>query len=167
MPLAYGADYESLEPFLRDLAGSAPEPVMPTEEPVPYIRVAIGVILRGREVVLVQRRYREGDLEWTFVGGFVNPYRDPRQQMCEEIQNETGLTCRIDDFLGQREHPKSGAQCVYYLLHVLDGDLINGDSSENLQVRWVPNDRVYDYLERDDVFAPIRELLENLPDDKA
>lgn len=167
MPVAYGDDYGALEPFLRELGDSAPERRASADEVAPIVRVAIGVILKGREVILVQRRYREGDLEWTFVGGFVNPYRDPRQQICEEIKNETGLTCRIVEFLGEREHPKSGAQCLYYSLRVLDGELTNGDTSENLHVGWVQNDRVYDYLDREDVFAPVRQLLEDVPDDKA
>lgn len=169
-PLAYGKCHSDLAPFLEGL-----KPQVPTiatgggrgstivsslaDEVASMVRVAVGVVVSGESVVLVHRRYREHLLEWQFPAGFVNPYRDAKEQLLDEVRAETGLSCKVSEFLGGREHPDTGVLCVYYLLEVLHGDLRNGDTSENLEARWVPTQDLFKYVEEDRVFANVREKL--------
>jgi ADP-ribose pyrophosphatase YjhB (NUDIX family) len=170
LPIAYGDRHEDLAPFLRQLAvdsgkisvkdsemsaGLLPRPV----EVAAVARVAIGLILHQENVVLVQRRISEGALEWQFPAGFVKPLRDPAQSIRDEVLMETGLTCRVGDLLGERIHPETKMTCVYYQMHLLHGDLMNGDSTENLEVRWVPIDRVFGYIEETRVFPEFAKVI--------
>jgi ADP-ribose pyrophosphatase YjhB (NUDIX family) len=174
-PLVYGKELRALAPFLERLkedAGTAKPAMGAAKAPdsksatvkAADIPVALGFIANGSKVLLVQRRQIEGDLEWGFPAGFVKPGRNPREEIREEVLSETGLTCRVVAELGERVHPATGVRCIYYRMRVLDGTLTNGDPSENLTVEWVEATRVYDYIDEEDVFQPIREQVAALQD---
>lgn len=163
--VGYGDSHDDLAQFLLRLAptgttgGTAFSPSEPHSSGI--VRTAIGVIIHDDKVVLVQRRQREGELDWQFPAGFVNPYHDARDQLCRHILDETGLQVRLTKYLGDRVHPVSQINCVYYRAKVLSGELVNGDPSENLTAEWVGVDRVYDYIDRKQVFEPIQHELED------
>lgn len=161
VPIGYGDKHEDLASFLRTLAPegrtTASSSFAPSEpHSSGIVRTAIGLIIEDDQVVIVQRRQREGELDWQFPAGFVNPYSDARDQLCNEILQETGLRVRITQFLGERIHPGTQINCVYYRAKVLSGTLMNGDPSENLAVEWVGVDRVYDYIDESRIFPPVR-----------
>jgi ADP-ribose pyrophosphatase YjhB (NUDIX family) len=173
-PIGYGDEHDELAPFLRELAVEAGRISLSdsqtqtsigllsqTAEVAVVARVAIGLILHEGSIVLVQRRISEGALEWQFPAGFVKPLRDPAHSIREEVIAETGLTCRVGDRMGERIHPETKMTCVYFQLHLLHGDLTNGDSTENLEVRWVPVDRVFEYIDESQVFPAFASVIQD------
>lgn len=170
LPISYGQTHSDLIPFIRQLAVDVgrvlPEDVAVTAELNPgpsdtaaVARVAIGLIMHEDNVVLVQRRVSEGALEWQFPAGFVKPLRDPAEAIRDEVSKETGLTCKVGRDLGERIHPDTKMTCVYFELSILHGNLRNGDSNENLDVRWVPIDRIFEYIDEARIFPEFASRL--------
>ena len=91
------------------------------------IRAAGGVVARdgedGPEVLLVHRpRYDD----WTFPKGKVEPGESDEECALREVEEETGLRCRLDrelpstTYMDARGRPKL---VRYWLMHPLDGRL--------------------------------------------
>lgn len=176
-PVSCGPDHQALIPFLTRLAGEAfevsrssssgAEPVgddgwpQDGDRPAERIRVALGVVVHDGHVALVRRLEVSADVVWGFPGGIVKPLADPGHALCTEVQEETGLVCAVARYLGQRIHPDTNVEVVYFLLRAIDGELINGDPSEHIDVRWVRVDKVYEYVEPEKVFEGVRQALED------
>lgn len=183
-PIGFGASKEQLANFLRKVGKDSGRVVRPRRtpatagkarsgarvprsatskamNPAPRHRVALAIIRDNKSgsVVLVQRQIREGNLDWSFPAGLVRPLRDPKQVVADQVREETGLICKVKSLIGERMHPHTKLKCLYFEMSILDGILANGDPDENLDVRWVRFDRLYDYVDVDDVYEPVRQYL--------
>lgn len=123
------------------------------------LRVAIAVVLRGDEVLLVCRR-GDGELRWQFPAGMVKPGSDPATVAVQETHGETGVHCTVRALLGERVHPVTGVVAVYHLADYLAGEPTNLDPVENVDVTWVPRSSLTRFIPADQIFPPILEALE-------
>ncbi len=123
------------------------------------LRVAIAVVLRDDEVLLVCRR-GEGELRWQFPAGMVKPGSDPETVAVQETHGETGVHCTIREPLGERIHPVTGVVASYYLADHLAGDASNRDPLENVDVTWVPRTALTRFIPPDQIYPPILTALE-------
>lgn len=123
------------------------------------LRVAIAVVLRGDEVLLVCRR-GDGELRWQFPAGMVKPGSDPATVAVQETHGETGVHCTVRALLGERVHPVTGVVAVYHLADYLAGEPTNLDPVENVDVTWVPRSGLTRFIPADQIFPPILEALE-------
>ncbi|MFJ3984387.1 NUDIX hydrolase [Streptomyces fungicidicus] len=123
------------------------------------LRVAIAVVLRGSDVLLVCRR-GDGELRWQFPAGMVKPGADPASVAVQETHGETGVHCTIREPLGERVHPTTGVVATYYLADHLAGDPANLDPLENVDVAFVPRAALTRFIPADQIFSPILEALE-------
>jgi len=123
------------------------------------LRVAIAVVLRGDDVLLVCRR-GDGELRWQFPAGMVKPGADPASVAVQETHGETGVHCTIRAQLGERVHPVTGVVASYYLADHLAGDASNRDPLENVDVAFVPRRSLTRFIPADQIFPPILEALE-------
>jgi 8-oxo-dGTP diphosphatase len=138
---------------LRFRGGSAP-PVVQAQA----LRVAIAVVTKGEEVLLVCRRGDDA-LSWQFPAGMVKPGRTPAVVAVEETHAETGVRCTVRQHLGERVHPLTGVIAVYQLADYLMGEAENRDPIENAEVVWVPIDQLTKFIPSDRIFPPILEAL--------
>ncbi|WP_458089408.1 NUDIX hydrolase [Streptomyces malaysiensis] len=122
------------------------------------LRVAISVVVRGREVLLVCRR--DGEPGWQFPAGIVKPGGSPEAVAVRETHAETGIHCAIRHHLGNRLHPVTGALCDYYLCDHLMGDAANNDPLENADVQWVPLNVLPRFIPTDRIYQPVLVALE-------
>jgi 8-oxo-dGTP diphosphatase len=131
------------------------EPRMPAQA----LRVAIAVVLRNDEVLLVCRR-GDGELRWQFPAGMVKPGAAPETVAVQETHGETGVHCTIRQQLGERVHPVTGVVASYYLADHLAGEAANRDPLENVDVTWVPRASLTRFIPQDQIFPPILSALE-------
>lgn len=123
------------------------------------LRVAIAVVMRGTDVLLVCRQ-DGSDISWQFPAGIVKPGGSAQKVAVRETLNETGVHCSIRAHLGERLHPVTRAFCDYYLADYVHGEAVNGDTSENVDVAWAPIRELARYIPADRIFPPILEALE-------
>jgi len=126
--------------------------------PAQALRVAIAVVLRGAEVLLVQRR-DDGALRWQFPAGIVKPGGSSEAVAIRETYAETGIHCAVQQELGSRLHPNSGASCDYFLADYLTGEAANLDTDENASVAWVPVSDLTRFIPPDRIYRPVLDAL--------
>lgn len=126
---------------------------------VQALRVAIAVVMRGADVLLVCRQ--DGDeINWQFPAGIVKPGGSASKVAVRETLNETGVMVSVRRHLGDRLHPVTRAFCDYFLCDYVHGEAINGDTSENVAVAWAPIRELARYIPSARIFPPILEALE-------
>ncbi|MFG3046277.1 NUDIX domain-containing protein [Streptomyces sp. NPDC048241] len=132
-----------------------PQPVIETQA----LRVAIAVVARGDDVLLVCRR-GDGVLRWQFPAGMVKPGTDPSTVAVQETHGETGVHVAVRQPLGERVHPVTGVVATYYLCDYLAGEPANLDPVENADVTWVPRTALTRFIPADQIYPPILKALE-------
>ncbi|MDX3353922.1 NUDIX hydrolase [Streptomyces sp. ME01-24h] len=123
------------------------------------LRVAIAVVTRGDEVLLVCRR-GDGQLSWQFPAGMVKPGASAEAVAAQETHGETGVHCAIREHLGSRVHPVTGVLAEYYRAEYLAGEATNRDPLENADVAWVPVAALTKFIPADRIYGPILKALE-------
>ncbi|MGY1579177.1 NUDIX domain-containing protein [Streptomyces sp. MN13] len=123
------------------------------------LRVAIAIVLRGDDVLLVCRR-GDGELRWQFPAGMVKPGADPSTVAVQETHGETGVHCTVREQLGERVHPVTGVVATYFLADHLAGEATNRDPLENVDVTWVPRASLTRFIPSNQIFPPILSALE-------
>jgi 8-oxo-dGTP diphosphatase len=131
----------------------------PARTEVQALRVAIAVVVRSADVLLVCRR-GDGQLRWQFPAGVVKPGADPEAVAVAETHAETGVHCAIRQRLGSRLHPVTGVVAEYYLADYLAGEAANLDPLENLDVAWAPISALPRFIPPDTIYPPILNALE-------
>lgn len=135
----------------------------PPEEPVraqaQALRVAIAVVQRGNEVLLVCRR-GDDDLSWQFPAGMCKPGAAATSVAVQETHAETGVHCAVREELGTRIHPKTRVLAHYVLCDYLAGEATNLDTVENVDVAWVPLAALTRFIPADRIYPPILSALE-------
>lgn len=130
----------------------------PTAVPAQALRVAIAVVTRGEEVLLVCRR-GDDSLSWQFPAGMVKPGASAEAVAIAETHGETGVHCAVRQPLGSRIHPTKGVLCEYYLCDWLMGDASNRDPLENSDAQWVPISDLPRFIPTEQIYPPILEVL--------
>lgn len=133
-----------------------------TAAPLPQaqaLRVAIAVVRRGGDVLLVCRQDGD-DITWQFPAGIVKPGGTASKVAVRETLDETGVHCMVREHLGERLHPVTRAFCDYFICDYVHGEAVNGDSSENVAVAWAPIEELGRYIPTDRIYPPIMGALE-------
>ncbi|MFE6746930.1 NUDIX hydrolase [Kitasatospora purpeofusca] len=130
------------------------------------LRVAVAVVVRGADVLLVCRRDDESaGIRWQFPAGVIKPGGSPASAAVRETLAETGVHCAVRQDLGGRLHPSTGVWCEYFLAEYLVGEAQNQDKIENADVMWVPRNAVPRFIPVDTIFPPILATLEEPQND--
>lgn len=133
----------------------------PPEDPpaAQALRVAIAVVLRGDEVLLVCRR-GDDSLSWQFPAGMVKPGAAVASVAVQETHAETGVHCAVREELGSRIHPSTKVLACYVLCDYLAGEATNRDAVENVDVAWVPLSALTRFIPTEHIYPPILSALE-------
>ncbi|MFJ7269391.1 NUDIX hydrolase [Streptomyces sp. NPDC099050] len=157
MQAALDTVYERALPPVRTRFARLAQP--PADTAAQALRVAIAVVQRRGEVLLVCRR-DGGAAAWQFPAGIVKPGAVPETVAVQETLGETGVHCAVRQHLGSRLHPVTGAQCEYHLAEHLDGEPANLDPVENSAAKWVPISALTRFIPTDRIYPPILTALE-------
>jgi 8-oxo-dGTP diphosphatase len=132
---------------------------------VAVLRVAIAVVVKDTEVLVVCRRGDDaGGISWQFPAGMVKPGVSPETVAVRETLSETGVHCSVVRQLGSRIHPITNVLCHYLLCEYLAGDAQNLDMIENVSVMWVDEKILPRFIPPDRIFPPVLEALEVVRD---
>ncbi len=160
MQQALDTTYERANEHVRrrfTLLSRPPEESAPAEAQA--LRVAIAVVLRGTEVLLVCRRGDDA-LTWQFPAGMCKPGAAAAAVAVQETHAETGVHVAVREELGTRVHPKTGVLASYVLCDYLAGEATNLDAVENMDVAWVPLANLTRFIPAENIFPPILSALE-------
>ncbi|XVV05228.1 NUDIX hydrolase [Actinosynnema sp. CA-248983] len=132
-----------------------------TTDPIYALRVAVAIVVRDADVLIVQRRGEDGGgISWQFPAGMIKPGASAEIVAVRETFGETGVHCAVVRSLGSRLHPMTNVYCDYLLCDYLGGDAQNLDVVENVSVTWVAKHRLTRFIPAERIFPPILEALE-------
>lgn len=124
------------------------------------LRVAIAVVLRGSEVLVVRRRGGDDSAGWQFPAGMVKPGAAPETIAVRETLSETDIHCAVRGGLGTRLHPATRVLCDYVLCDYVAGVAKNVDAFENADVMWVDKSSLVGLIPAERIYQPVLKALE-------
>jgi 8-oxo-dGTP pyrophosphatase MutT (NUDIX family) len=141
------------------------ELLSPPDAPAPAaahaLRVAVAVVVRGDQVLVVRRKGegRAQGLSWQFPAGMVKPGMDPQVAAVRETLRETDVHCVVRTSLGERLHPTTQVLCEYLLCDYLSGEARNVDAFENDEVAWVSPAELLRLIPSEQIYPPVLDAL--------
>ncbi len=114
-----------------------------SERPKPVAGVSI-LVLRGPDVLLVQRANPPWPDVWSLPGGRVELGEPVRRAALRELKEETGVSAellRLLDVIDIIHRDPDGRITAHYILSVFGGRWISGEpeaGSDAREARWVP-----------------------------
>jgi 8-oxo-dGTP pyrophosphatase MutT (NUDIX family) len=124
------------------------------------LRVAIALVVKDHEVLLVCRRGDSPNQSaWQFPAGMVKPGGSARAVAVQETLAETGVHCVAVADLGSRVHPATNVLCEYVRCDYIGGTAENLDVAENVGVLWVSRQAVTRLIPASDIYPPVMDDL--------
>ncbi|MDT0495230.1 NUDIX hydrolase [Streptomyces griseus] len=121
--------------------------------------IAAAIVVHEGRVLMVRRRVSEGQLSWQFLAGKVEPGEEREAAAVRETQEETGLTVKAVELLGERVHPKTGRLMSYTACQILGGTAHVADAEELAELAWVAHGDIPEYLPYG-LFEPVQNYLD-------
>jgi 8-oxo-dGTP diphosphatase len=121
--------------------------------------IAAAIIVSDGRVLMVRRRVREGELSWQFPAGEVEPGESPDETAARETREETGITVRPTQRLGERVHPVTGRTMVYVACDVVAGAAYVADEDELAEVVWSDRTTLTELVPTP-LYGPVQDYLD-------
>lgn len=120
--------------------------------------IAVAIIVRDGQVLMVRRRVSEGSLSWQFPAGAVEAGETSEQAAVREAAEETGVTVEVLKHLGERVHPATGRTMVYVACAVVSGTARVADDDELDAVEWCDRATLAEHVPYP-LFEPVQDYL--------
>jgi 8-oxo-dGTP pyrophosphatase MutT (NUDIX family) len=78
-----------------------------------------GAVVRAGKLLMVRRASRRGRGNWQLPGGYIEPHETIEQAVVREVQEEAGVTARVDGVMGLRNRYDSDIGNGVYIVLVL------------------------------------------------
>lgn len=131
-----------------------------TDTETPEQAIAAAVIVRDGEVLLIQRRQREGSLLWALPSGGVEQGETPERAAERETLEEVGLNVRATNVLGERIHPATNRRMIYVACQPMDdAEPTVLDTEEIAELAWSRKAQLAQYVPHG-FFAAVQEYLD-------
>lgn len=121
--------------------------------------VAMAVVVDRGRLLMIRRAVVEGDLVWALPGGKLEDGEPAEQAAVRETLEETGLTVRAVQLLGERIHPDTGRRIVYVACVALEGSARRASLREVSAVAWAAPSEIPRYVPRG-LYPPVQAHLE-------
>ena len=112
-----------------ELTVEAEETQKPESNQKPVRLVVAALILRGREVLICQRRADQPmALKWEFPGGKMEPGESAEQALARELDEELGIDAKIGARVTRTRHTYRSGSSVdlqFFAVHEFDRELTN------------------------------------------
>lgn len=105
---------------------------------IPPQTIVIGIVRKGKKVLMVRRRNPIDKLTWQFVAGRLKVNQELEEEcIIREVAEETGVRVKVLHKIGEKVDGDVPYKRIYYALEYLDGEASNNDEIENSDVSWV------------------------------
>jgi 8-oxo-dGTP diphosphatase len=108
--------------------------------------IAAAVVIKDGRVLMVRRRVAEGELSWQFPAGEVEVGESSEAAAVRETAEETGVTVRPIQHLGERIHPATQRAMVYIACEPLAGAAHVADPDDVAEVEWCDKATLAEYV---------------------
>lgn len=116
--------------------------------------IAQGLLIRGKEILMVKQHVERGDIVWNFPGGGIEEGETPEQACIREVKEETGYQIEITRLFLKTP------QKYTFLAEIISGtlklDLESKTNEDLIDAAWVD---IQDEAKFDRVTKPLVELL--------
>ncbi|MFJ1766491.1 NUDIX hydrolase [Amycolatopsis sp. NPDC088138] len=147
---------------IDELLAQQDQPAVTAFQP---LRVAVAIVVRGSEVLIVCRRIDDAnDISWQFPAGVVKPGGSPTVVAVRETFTETDVHCVVRHKLGTRLHPTTGVICEYFICDHVAGEARNADVVENVAAIWVDRADLTRFMPAAQIYGPIVRALRTEPE---
>ena len=121
--------------------------------------VVVALILRGREVLICQRRADQPmALKWEFPGGKMEAGESAEEALARELDEELGIEAKIGSRITRTRHTYRSGSAVdlqFFAVHEFDGEITNRIFND---LRWCELGDLHNY----DFLAADRNLVRDL-----
>jgi 8-oxo-dGTP diphosphatase len=121
--------------------------------------ISIGVVVREGKVLLVKRTIKEGDLDWQFPAGKIDPNEKPSEAVCREVFEETNIFCTPVKYIGDRMVSEN--LCAHYFICQFIGGQLKPNSAEVKKAKWKSVAEV-NRLIKTNIYKPVKQYLNSL-----
>ncbi|BCJ30532.1 NUDIX hydrolase [Actinocatenispora sera] len=121
--------------------------------------IAAAIIVQDGQVLMVQRRVKEGSLSWQFPAGQVESGETCSDAAVRETQEEVGLTVEPVKELGERVHPATKRTMIYVACRAVSGTARLVDDDELAAVEWCDRPKLSEYVPYP-FYEPVQEYLD-------
>lgn len=108
--------------------------------------IAAAIVVKDGLVLMVRRRVAEGELSWQFPAGEVEPGESDEDAAIRETAEETGVTVRAIERLGERVHPATGRTMIYIACEAISGTAHVADLEDIADVEWCDSKTLFGYV---------------------
>lgn len=130
---SYLVSKENLEIYLNNNSTS-----------VRKLTVAVAIVERGNEVLVVKKNHPENTLIWQFPAGTQKTYEQLTDSVSRECFEETNINCKPYKLIGSRVGPETKVLLYYFACEYIDGEIENKDIKENADVMWISKYKIKD-----------------------
>lgn len=113
--------------------------------------IVVGVIVKGRDILIVQRQTIEsggGDafIHWVFPGGSIEEGETEEEALKREVLEETGYMVESATHIDTRQHPEFPVVISYFLCKVKENEQYTFKTEEIREIRWIAIDDLKEYF---------------------
>lgn len=122
------------------------------------IEVALAVVIKDDKVLVIKRAEQDGGF-WAFPGGEIIAPTSAEQTAVGEVLEETGVVCEVVKKIGQRLHPTTKKEIIYFLCNYVAGEAKVVVPEEVERVVWLTKPAAIQTL-GPSLFEPVKNILE-------
>lgn len=105
-------------------------------------KIVISIVNKQNRLLLVRRKYQEGDLHWQFPGGSQEESESEKDTAQREVFEETHVLCNPLFRIGERIHPSTKKEIVYWACEYISEEPIDTLDEDIDLIQWMTPDEL-------------------------
>ncbi len=121
-------------------------------------KIAIGMLKKNQQVLIVKRKENEGSLMWQFPGGEIEKNESIFEAVQREVKEESSIDCVAEKILCERIHPYT-KRYIYYVICLYKNEISSKIKDKEIEEAIWVNVRDLDKYFSTDLFKPVSKYL--------